>query len=85
MMPDAPRIVAWTDHALAKAQLLGITRIDVEDAVLEGHSSRSKNTGAADWLLPSAGWRLRTTTLATATSSSLSSSRSGGRASMGMR
>jgi len=53
MMPDAPRIVAWTDHALAKAQLLGITRIDVEDAVLEGHPSRSKNTGAADWLVVS--------------------------------
>jgi len=53
MMHDAPRIVAWTDHALAKAQLLGITPIDVEDAVLEGHPSRSKNTGAADWLVVS--------------------------------
>ena len=52
-MPDAPRIVAWTDHAFAKAQLLGIARTDVEDAVLSDHASRSKNTGAADWLIAS--------------------------------
>ena len=84
-MPDAPRIVAWTDHALAKAQLMGITRIDVEDAVLEGHPSRSKNTGAADWLVVSGRWRLRTTILPMVTSSSLSSSRYGERASMEMR
>ncbi len=51
-MPDpAPRMVEWTDHALAKAQLLGFTRADVEDAVLEGHERRSRNTGAADWLV----------------------------------
>jgi len=85
MMPDAPRIVAWTDHALAKAHLLGITRIDVEDAVLEGHPSRSKNTGAADWLVVSGRFAIAYTILPTVTSSSLSSSRSGGRASMEMR
>jgi hypothetical protein len=52
-MPEVPRIVAWADHALVKAQLLGIARSDVEDAVLEGHPGRSKNTGAADWLVVS--------------------------------
>ncbi len=51
-MPDAgPRLIEWTDHALAKAQLLGIVRSDVEDAVLAHHERRSRNTGAADWLL----------------------------------
>jgi hypothetical protein len=44
-------MVEWTDHALAKAQLLSIARADVEDAILAGHERRSRNTGAADWLL----------------------------------
>ena len=44
-------MVDWTDHALAKAQLLGIARADVEDAVLAQHERRSRNTGAADWLV----------------------------------
>ncbi len=52
-MPDGPRIVEWTDHALAKAQLLSIARADVEEAVLRGHERRSRNTGAADWLVVS--------------------------------
>jgi hypothetical protein len=52
-VPDAPRIVEWTDHALAKAQLLSIARADVEEAVLTGHERRSRNTGAADWLVES--------------------------------
>jgi hypothetical protein len=52
-MPEPPSIVVWTDHALAKAQLLGVARMDVEDAVLEEHGNRSKNTGAADWLVVS--------------------------------
>jgi len=46
-------MVEWTDHALAKAQLLGISRADVEDAVLERHERRSRNTGTADWLVVS--------------------------------
>lgn len=54
-MPEAPRIVVWTDHALVKAQVLGIARADVEDAVLSGHESRSRNTGAADWLIVAGG------------------------------
>jgi hypothetical protein len=48
---DAPSLVTWTDHAVVKAELLGATRSDVEDAVLERHSERTRNTGAADWLL----------------------------------
>jgi hypothetical protein len=51
-MPNAgPRLVEWTDHALVKAELLGIARSDVEDAILDLHGRRSRNTGAADWLL----------------------------------
>jgi hypothetical protein len=36
---------------LRKADLLGFTRTDVEDAVVAGHARRSRNTGAADWLV----------------------------------
>jgi hypothetical protein len=46
-------MVEWTDHALAKAQLLGIARADVRDAILAKHERRSRNTGAADWLVVS--------------------------------
>ena len=46
-----PRLVEWTDHALVKAELLGVTRADVERAVLDGHTRRTRNTGAADWLV----------------------------------
>lgn len=53
MPPADPRIVRWTDHALVKADLLGYTRTDVEAAVLDGHSARMANTGAADWLVES--------------------------------
>lgn len=50
MPGPAPRIVHFTDHALAKAQLLGIARSDIEAAVLERHGQRTRNTGSADWL-----------------------------------
>ena len=53
MSPNPPRIIVWTDHALVKAQLLGIARADLEEAILAGHAGRSRNTGAADWLLRS--------------------------------
>jgi hypothetical protein len=49
--PAEPRIVRWSDHALAKAELLGLPRADVEAAVLDRHHSRKANTGAADWLV----------------------------------
>jgi hypothetical protein len=47
----APRTVRWTDHGLAKADRLGFARGDVEDAILTHHAERTRNTGAADWLL----------------------------------
>jgi hypothetical protein len=48
-----PGIVAWTDHALVKAQLLGVPQTDIEEAILSGHEQRRRNTGAADWLVVS--------------------------------
>jgi hypothetical protein len=51
MVYEGPRLVDWTDHALVKAELLGVTRTDVERVVLEGHARRTRNTGAADWLV----------------------------------
>jgi len=47
----APRVVRWTDHALVKAELLGVARADVETAVLARHESRRRNPRAADWLV----------------------------------
>jgi hypothetical protein len=37
MAQDGPHIVEWSDHALVKAEMLGIPRADVERIVLEGH------------------------------------------------
>lgn len=48
-----PTTVTWTDHALAKAHLLGIPIADVEDALLADHERRTRNSRAADWLLRS--------------------------------
>jgi uncharacterized protein YuzE len=42
-----------TDHALVKAPLHGISRSDVEDAVLGGHDRRVRNARAADWFVQS--------------------------------
>ena len=53
MMAHAPMAVLWTDHALVKAQLLGVARLDVEDAILRGHDRRTRNARAADWLVQS--------------------------------
>jgi hypothetical protein len=39
------------DHALVKAEVLGFSRVGVEDAVLERYDERTRNTGSADWLL----------------------------------
>jgi hypothetical protein len=48
---DGPRIVDWSDHALVKAEMLNITRADVERVVLESHQRRTHNSGAEDWLV----------------------------------
>lgn len=50
-MPASPSAVRWTDHALAKAQVLGIARADIEFAVLEKHNRRQRNAGAGGWKL----------------------------------
>ncbi|WP_249019121.1 hypothetical protein [Conexibacter sp. S30A1] len=49
MRAHGPLAVLWTDHALVKAQLLAVTRLDVEDAILDGHGRRTRNARAADW------------------------------------
>jgi hypothetical protein len=54
-------LVVWTDHALVKAQMLGLASTDVEEALLGRHAQRTHNTGAADWLIRAAAWRSRTT------------------------
>ncbi len=51
MVESEPRLVRFTDHALAKAELLRIPTSDIEQAVLERHRRRTRNTGAADWLI----------------------------------
>lgn len=50
-MGQAPGRVNWSDHALAKAELLGLARTDVEDAVRSGHGRRARNPRSADWLV----------------------------------
>jgi len=55
-MSAMPRRVRWTDHAHAKAVLLGATRADVERAVVERHHDRQTNTGAAEWRLSTGPW-----------------------------
>jgi|GraSoiStandDraft_5_1057265.scaffolds.fasta_scaffold328264_2 hypothetical protein len=53
MTEGGPRLVGWTDHALVKAEVLGLPRADVEEAVRTGHRHRRRNTGAAHWLVTS--------------------------------
>jgi hypothetical protein len=48
---EGPRLIEWTDHAFVKADVLGVARADVERVVLDGHQRRTRNTGAADWLV----------------------------------
>lgn len=50
-MPRAPSRVNWTDHALTKAELLGLARADAEEAVRAGHARRARNPRSADWLV----------------------------------
>ncbi len=50
-MPRAPVRLDWSDHALAKAELLGLARADVEEAVRSGHARRARNPKSADWLV----------------------------------
>ena len=34
---------------MAKATILGVSRTDIEEAVLQGHGERARNPGDADW------------------------------------
>jgi hypothetical protein len=54
-------LIVWTDHALVKAQMLGLALTDVEERLLSSHAQRTSNTGAADWLIRSGGLAVRTT------------------------
>ncbi len=47
----SPVVVRWTAHAWARAESLGVTRSDIEDALEEGHGRRRVNPREADWLL----------------------------------
>ncbi len=50
-MSRGPTRVDWSDHALTKAELLGLARADVEEAVLSAHGRRARNPKSADWLV----------------------------------
>jgi hypothetical protein len=51
-----PLQVTWSQHAFAKATILGVSRADVEQAVLEGHPRRLRNSGDADWRILVGRW-----------------------------
>jgi hypothetical protein len=50
-LPLSPSIVVWTEHAEAKAALLGLPVTDIESFVLEHHSARLANHRAGDWMV----------------------------------
>jgi hypothetical protein len=50
-MARGPRRITWSEHALAKARFLGFAATDVEEAVLERHGERLRNSGEGDWKL----------------------------------
>jgi hypothetical protein len=50
-MSEHPVSISWTQHALAKAQMLGFARHDVEIALLDHHEKRRRNPGQAAWQL----------------------------------
>lgn len=41
--------IFWTDHALLRLRDRGLSMLEVEDVVREGHASRQVNRGDADW------------------------------------
>lgn len=51
----APSAIRWTDHASAKAWLLGVAHTDVEDTVVAHHAERIRNHRAGDWKVLSRG------------------------------
>ncbi|MGH3449078.1 MAG: hypothetical protein ACRDP4_15785, partial [Nocardioidaceae bacterium] len=49
IMGDGPFLVRWTAHPLTKAEVLGLSRVEVERALLDRHGARRRNQGAAGW------------------------------------
>ena len=39
----------WTDHAELRLGQRGLTKIDIEEAIREGHANRESNHGDAAW------------------------------------
>jgi hypothetical protein len=50
-LTSSPSLIVWTEHAAAKAALLGIPVADVESVVLEHHAARRANHRAGDWMV----------------------------------
>ena len=44
-----PHRVAFTDHAAERAARYAVAAAEIADVVLEEHSRRRSNPGAADW------------------------------------
>ena len=42
---DGPSLIVWTQHALAKAERERFVPSDVEDALLDHHTSANKTLG----------------------------------------
>jgi hypothetical protein len=43
--------ITWTDHALLRLKDRGLSRMEVEELVRQGHRFRQVNRGDADWRL----------------------------------
>ena len=43
------RSISWSDHARERAPSRGLSRVDVEAVIREGHGGRRPNPGAGDW------------------------------------
>jgi hypothetical protein len=48
--------IAWTVHALERLPERGLTRTMVEQAVRDGHPTREKNEGEANWRVNAGGF-----------------------------
>jgi hypothetical protein len=48
-MPLVVVSVRWTNHALDKAAIFNVPRLDAETIVVEHHHARRRNERGADW------------------------------------
>jgi hypothetical protein len=44
-----PVRVLFSDHAVERARLYGVSEIDIGDAILDRHGERGRNQGSGDW------------------------------------